>query len=89
MGSEMCIRDSGNLYSAQLLLAAREDLPEHDSNIRNGEFAPLLGWMRERVHRRGSIMEPADLIIEATGTPPSPEAFVDYLRNKVERLYGI
>lgn len=79
----------GNLYSAQLLLAAREDLPEHDSNIRNGEFAPLLGWMRERVHRRGSIMEPADLIIEATGTPPSPEAFVDYLRNKVERLYGI
>ena len=79
----------GNLYSAQLLAAARRDLPDHDEQVRNGEFGPLLEWMRARVHRRGSILEPADLIEEATGTPPSPEAFVEYLEKKVERLYGI
>ena len=45
--------------------------------------------MRENVHQRGSILEPADLIEEATGSSPSPDAFVDYLREKVERLYGI
>ena len=79
----------GNLYAAQLLAAAREDLPEHDEQMRSGEFSPLLAWMREHVHQRGSILEPADLIEEATGSPPTPDAFVDYLRDKVERLYGI
>ena len=79
----------GNLYAAQLLAAARKDLPDHDEQMRCGEFAPLLGWMREHVHQRGSILEPADLIEEATGFPPSPDAFVDYLKDKVERLYGV
>ena len=79
----------GNLYAAQLLAAARKDLPDHDEQMRCGEFAPLLDWMREHVHQRGSILEPADLIEEATGSPPSPDAFVDYLKDKVERLYGV
>ena len=79
----------GNLYSAQLLAAARKDLPDHDEQMRRGEFAPLLNWMREHVHQRGSILEPADLIEEATGSPPSPDAFVDYLKDKVEQLYGV
>ena len=79
----------GNLYAAQLLAAARKDLPNHDEQMRCGEFAPLLDWMREHVHQRGSILEPADLIEEATGSPPSPDAFVDYLKDKVERLYGV
>ena len=79
----------GNLYSEQLLAAARKDLPNHDEQVRNGEFGPLLEWMREKVHGRGSILEPADLIEEATGSPPSPDAFVEYLVKKVQRLYGI
>ena len=79
----------GNLYAAQLLAAARRDLPDHDEQIRRGEFAPLLTWMRVQVHQRGSILEPADLVEEATGSPPSPDAFVDYLKDKVERLYGV
>ena len=79
----------GNLYSAQLLAAAREYLPEHDAQISSGDFSPLLDWMRKKVHRRGSILKPAELIEEATGSPPSPEAFVDYLSNKVRHLYSI
>ena len=79
----------GNIYSAQLLAAAREDLPEHDAQIRGGDFSPLLDWMRKKVHRRGSILKPAELIEEATGSPPSPEAFVDYLSDKVRLLYSI
>ena len=79
----------GNLYAAQLLAKAREELPGHDEQIRNGDFMPILDWMRARVHARGSILEPAALIEEATGSPPSPDAVVEYLRDKVERLYGL
>ena len=79
----------GNLYAAQLLAVAREDMPDHDDNMRRGEFGSLLGWMRERVHQRGSILKPAELIEEVTGSPPSPDAFVEYLGDKVGRLYGV
>ena len=51
-------------------LHTREDLPEHDAQISSGDFSPLLDWMRKKVHRRGSILKPAELIEEATGSPP-------------------
>lgn len=79
----------GNLYAAQLLESARNDIVDHDENIRNGIFGPLLDWMRKKIHTRGSILEPAELIEEATGRPPTPEPFVSYLASKVSRLYGI
>ena len=79
----------GNLYAAQLLAAARKDMPDHDENMRRGEFGPLLAWMRGRIHQRGSILEPADLVEKASGSPPTPDAFVDYLHDKVKRLYGV
>jgi len=79
----------GNLYAAQLLDAARKDLPNHDEQIRGGEFSHLLSWMQDNVHLRGSILMPAELVEEATGSPPTPDAFVDYLNAKIERLYGI
>ena len=79
----------GNLYAAQLLESARNDIVDHDENIRNGMFGPLLDWMRNKIHTRGSILEPAELIEEATGRPPTPEPFVSYLASKVSRLYGI
>ena len=57
--------------------------------MRNGNFIPLLEWMRENVHSRGSIISPAELIEEATGRPPSPNDFVEYLKQKVETLYNL
>lgn len=82
----------GNLYSAQLLAAARNDLENEESledMWRRGEFNPLLEWMRTNVHSRGSIISPSELIEESTGLPPSPEPFIIYLRSKIERLYGV
>jgi len=79
----------GNLYSAQLLEAAKRDIGDVYSQIQNGDFTPLLQWMRTHVHARGSILEPADLMEEATGEKPKPDAFVEYLADKIGSLYGI
>ena len=79
----------GNLYSAQLLVAARKEITDLDHQIRNGEFTPLLEWMRKNVHERASILEPSDLIEEATGDQPKPDAFVDYLSDKIGSLYAL
>ena len=82
----------GNLYSAQLLAAARVDLEDGETledMWGRGEFEPLLQWMRDKVHARGSILSPAELIEEATGQPPTPQPFIDYLAAKIQRLYGV
>jgi len=79
----------GNLYSAQLLSAAKKDLGDINEQIKQGEFFPLLEWMREKIHSRGSIIEPAELIKEATGRFPSSEEFIEYLKDKISDLYEI
>ena len=82
----------GNLYAAQLLVAARKDLESVGHTLeddwRQGKFTPLLGWMREHIHGRGSILTPAELIKEATGEAPTPDPFVNYLRGKIGTIYG-
>tara|TARA_B100001113_G_scaffold61669_1_gene46956 strand:- start:13627 stop:14811 length:1185 start_codon:yes stop_codon:yes gene_type:complete len=79
----------GNLYSAQLLSAAKKDIGEINKQIKQGDFSPLLEWMRKKIHSRGSIIEPAELIKEATGNFPSSDEFVDYLKNKIIDLYEL
>ena len=79
----------GNLYSAQLLQAAEKDIGSIDEQVRRGDFTPLLDWMRTHVHARGSILEPSDHIEEATGEQPKPDAFVAYLADKINALYGV
>jgi len=83
----------GNLYSAQLLQAARDDLESDGHNLeddwRKGRFSPLLEWMRINVHSQGSILTPASLVEDATGVAPIPEPFVEYLQSKIGTIYGL
>ena len=79
----------GNLYSAMLWRSYAGGNPQAGEQIGRGEFAPLLEWLRERVHRRGAI-EDADVIIgRATGAELSAQPFVDYLWAKYGDLYGL
>ena len=79
----------GNLYASQLLDAAKADLPDYNKNIIDGKFDDLLGWMRNKIHNRGSILKPDELIEEATGMPPATDSFVNYLTQKIKILYEI
>ena len=81
----------GNLYAAQLMRAARRDLggADLDAAFRRGDFAPLAGWLAERVHRHGRRYRPGELCRRATGEPLGPGAFLAYLREKAADLYGV
>ena len=46
------------------------------------EFQPLLGWLRENIHRHGRKYLPNELILRATGEPLSAHYYVEYLREK-------
>ena len=43
----------GNLYSAQLWDALIVAIPDLDQQVQRGEFAALLGWLRDNIHAHG------------------------------------
>ena len=79
----------GNLYAAQLLEAMAEDLGDVDEMVASGDWMPMLDWLRPRIHQRGSQVSPAQLIEDATGSPPSPEPFLRYVERKYSALYQL
>lgn len=79
----------GNLYAAQIARTLREEIPSLDEQVAGGDFAPLLAWLRERIHRFGAIYEPPELIDRITGGPLSPEPFIAYVTEKYSEIYGI
>jgi carboxypeptidase Taq len=79
----------GNLYAAQLFEAAERDLGDLQAQFRKGEFAPLLEWLREKVHRQGQRYPAKELIERVTGAPPSAEPLLNYFQRKFAPLYGL
>jgi carboxypeptidase Taq len=79
----------GNLYSAQLMEAARRDLGDLDGDFRRGEFGQLKGWLNEKVHKPGQRWRAGELCRRVTGRPLSHKPLIAYLRGKYAPLYGI
>ena len=79
----------GNLYAAQLLQTMASQLGDIDQIISSGDWSPMLDWMRTKVHDKGSVMSPAELIEAATGSAPSPEPFLRYVEEKYSKLYKL
>jgi carboxypeptidase Taq len=72
----------GALIAAQLFERARRDLPDLMQAIAVGEFAGLIGWVRERVHSKGSLLSTAELVETATGRPLGTASFERHLRDR-------
>jgi len=78
----------GNLYAAQMWQTLRRDVPGAEAGLARGEFAPVLGWLREHIHVRGSVLRADDLCREATGATLRVEPYLEYLNAKFGALYG-
>ncbi len=79
----------GNIASVQLFDAVRRAHPDLPDQIRRGEFATLLGWLREHVHVHGRKFFPRELLARATGSPLTLEPYLRYLREKFGEIYAI
>jgi carboxypeptidase Taq len=79
----------GNLYAAQLMAAARAQLPGLDGDFARGEFGRLKGWLNEKVHRPGRSYRSDELCRRVTGEGLRHGPLVAYLREKYGRLYDL
>jgi carboxypeptidase Taq len=79
----------GNLYAAQLFETIQDAIPDLWDRVRRGEFATLLTWLRENIHRYGRRKLPVEILKDATGQDPDWRPYLRYLENKYGGLYGL
>src|SRR5262249_25050868 len=72
----------GNVMSAQFFAAAWRDLGDLDAQITAAEFAPLRGWLTERIYKHGRKFTAPEIVERATGQPLSIKPYLSYLNTK-------
>jgi carboxypeptidase Taq len=72
----------GAMLAAQLFRAAQAQVPGLMGAIGEGDFAPLLGWLRANVHEQGAMPSFGDLVQKASGGPLAVEPFLAHLRER-------
>jgi carboxypeptidase Taq len=74
----------GNIYAAQLFNKAKKETPGLEAGFADGEFAPLLKWLRKNIHQEGSRYFPEVLIKKVTGEGLNSKYLIDYLKDKID-----
>jgi carboxypeptidase Taq len=79
----------GNLLSYQFWGCLQRDLGDTDAMMASGNFAPILGWLQEKVYRQGSRYTPKELVMQVTGKPLDPNDYLAGLDKKYREIYSI
>ncbi|MBX7132941.1 MAG: carboxypeptidase M32 [Fimbriimonadaceae bacterium] len=79
----------GNLLSYQIWHTLQKDLGDTDAMIAKGNFAPILGWLQDKVYRQGQRYTPKDLVMRVTGKPMGAEDYLEGLTRKYKQVYGL
>ncbi len=77
----------GSAYGVQMLRNMEQEVDVW-SAVERGDLTPVTAWLREKIHRYGCLLEPAQLIENACGTF-DPNLYADYLTEKYTGLYGL
>ncbi|HYM02830.1 MAG TPA: carboxypeptidase M32 [Stellaceae bacterium] len=72
----------GAMTAAQLFDAARRADPGIPRRIAQGDFTPLLAWLRTHVHSKGSRYTTGEIIEQATGKPLDAQVYERHLETR-------
>lgn len=76
----------GTAYASQILHTMEQDI-DFENCVQKGEFAPVVGWLNEKIHQYGGLKSPVELMKQATGEDLNPKYFTDYLKKKFGEIY--
>lgn len=78
----------GSFYAAQFWKQAKTELPGIEESIAlNGDTQPLLDWLRLKIHKYGKKYTSEELCRQVTGQGLDSKVFVEYLEDKLNRIY--
>jgi len=72
----------GAMAAAQLMQAARTQIPHLDEAFGRGDLSPLVGWLRSHVHGIGNRLDLNTILERATSRRLDPFAFQDHLQRR-------
>jgi carboxypeptidase Taq len=72
----------GAMIAAQLFEAATKADPTIRPGLSAGDFAPLLAWLRAEIHGKASSLSTAEIVQQATGSPPGAEVYKEHLKRR-------
>lgn len=78
----------GSFYAAQFFAAAQKNVQGLQNYIRNGEYKPLLDWLRISIHQYGRRFTSEELCERITGEPLNIDFFIQYATEKYKNIYG-
>ncbi|KYK23337.1 hypothetical protein AYK21_06530, partial [Thermoplasmatales archaeon SG8-52-2] len=79
----------GSIYSSQLFKSLTDENQNVFSDIENGDFIYIIGWLRKNVHTYGRKITADEIIKNACGEGLNAKVFVNYLKDKYYKLYDI
>lgn len=79
----------GNLYAASFGAKLAQDVPDLWTRVEAGEFAPILGWLRQNIHQHGHRWETAELVERVVGPRDPVEDLLAYLWSRHGALHGL
>lgn len=77
----------GSFYAAQFFAAAQKNVPNLTAAITNGNYKPLLDWLRISVHLHGRRFTSQELCKRITGEPLNIDHFIRYATDKYKDIY--
>lgn len=72
----------GRLIGAQLFHSAHKAEPLMMQRIAAGDFVPLVGWLNQHIHSKGSLLNMNELLMEATGEGLNPDYFIQHVKRR-------
>lgn len=79
----------GNILSAQFYSTALQAHPEIPSEMKEGQFGTLRGWLKENLYKHGRKFTAPEIVERATGRPLTIQPYIQYLKEKYGQLYQL
>ena len=76
----------GSFYAAQFYYFAQQQINGLDDMVMNGEFQPLLNWLRENVHQHGRLKSAKEICENICGEKLDVKYFINYAKQKFENI---
>ncbi len=78
----------GSFYAAQYFKQAEKEIDGLQNQIRNGDLLPLKLWLNKNLHQYGKLYAADELCQKVTGESLNIKVFMDYMEEKLGRVYG-
>jgi len=72
----------GNIVSAQIRFHVLKDIPDFYGKVSSLEFDEIKGYLKDKIHKWGSVFKPEDLLKRSFGETMNARYFIEYLKEK-------